>query len=156
MASSQKIGSADFTYQPSGLALQTHLLAVPLLIRPAHGTRVETLASYYEAWNDDRTIRESFIIGDEVEQFFGIIRFDDEPTSLRSMLRYGRLENVTLNYRPDGASGSSYPLKVVNVGGAEGGRVPIIPDRDRFLHAEWEASVLFRRVDGGSLDGLLT
>ena len=156
MASTQITGNADFQYQPAGLGLQKFLLATPMLIRPAHGTRAVVQARYYEAWNDDGTIRESFTIGDDTEEFIGVIRFDDQPDTLRSMLRYGRLEDVTLNYRPDGGSGTSYPLKVISVGGAEGGRVPIIPDRDTHARGHWEATVRFRRVDGGTLDGLLT
>lgn len=156
MASVQRKGSADILYTPLGASPTVFLLAVPLLISPREGFAANRKRRYWEVWNDDGTIRETFALGTTTEEIRGRIRFDDTPDELRAMLEEARWNDVTLTYRPTGAGGPTYPTKLVSVAGAPPGEIVIVPDQSRYVHGEYQTELILRRVDGGSFDSLLT
>jgi hypothetical protein len=147
MSTKKLIGNAGFQY---GAGPTTHQLATPLLwelVPVAVRTR-------FRRWSLDRTAVDTVVIGAGVEDLLTVIRFDDQPVGLRAMLKAG-MDGTQLDYYPDLALATFYPFLLVEVDGADGDEVRIRPDRDRFMHGEWEASVRLRRVDGGTVDGLL-
>lgn len=156
MATKAIVGSADFTYTAQGSTSgSTHQLAAPLLISPSEGFVSRRLRRTFSAWSADLSIREVFTVGDGVDEIEGRIRFEDEPAQLRTMLKEGLENDVTLTYRPNGSTGSSYPAKLVAVDGNESGKIPLRPDRDRFPLGEYQTSIILRRVDGNDFEGLL-
>jgi len=118
-------------------------LLVPLRFR--EGGYGDVQVTFQAVALDQRTMRfETF--GDGAEQAEGTIRFAGDPDLLRAMLRDGAGGTV-LNYYPDLATSTFYPVVLMNHGTV----VLIKPDRDRFGYGEWEVIVILRRVDGGSL-----
>lgn len=146
---------ADFLYTPQGGSATTHLLAVKLLVSPSHGWRSAHKRRRFEAWSADFGSREVFTVGTAVDQITAQIRYDDQPSSLRSMLTEGLENDVTLTYRPTGSGGSTFPSKLVSVGGGEPGEVVLTPDQDRFGLGEHQATIVLRRVDGNDYEALL-
>lgn len=156
MATSQYKGTADILYTPLGGTQLQHLLAVPLLVTPRQGFRSTRRKRRWEVWNDDWTERETFVLGSTaVDEINGIIRMDNEPAALRSLLTEALDNNVSITYRPAGASGASYPCLVVGILGAQEHEIVLTPDRDRFAFGEWQVGLHLRRVDGGTFEGLL-
>lgn len=154
MATKALTGSADFTYTAStGGGVVTHTLATPLLISPQEQFASRRRPRLFQAWNEDGTVREVFTIGTPVDEIDGRIRFENEPAKLRTMLKEGLENDVTLTYRPNGSTGSTYPCKLVSVAG--GDRVELTPDRGRYALGEYETTVRLRRVDGNDFEGLL-
>lgn len=149
MATTQHQGTtAQLTYTPPGGVLTTHLLALPLRdLRPVDA-RVR-----HEWWSGDLTTREVVVIGDGVRELVATIRFDDEPGSLKDLLRAGLEDDVTITYEKV-AGGTSFPFKLLEVVGSDG--VELQPDADRWGLGEWQCRIRIRRVDGGSFDSLLT
>jgi hypothetical protein len=109
----------------------------------------------WEAWSPTGTTRTVFRLDDSVDEIAASIRFDDQPDELLTMLACALEEDATLTYVPV-SGGTEYPMKLVSLAGAEADTVAIRPDRERWAHGEYEAGpMLLRRVDGGSLAGLL-
>lgn len=151
MATAHYKGSADFIYDPADASETVHTLAIPLLISPRSGFLNESRSQRFESWNADMTQREVFTIGDPVYEIEAVIRMDNQPALIQSMMEYALNEDVTIRYRPDGAT--EYPLKVLNAGG-ENGRIVITPDTERFAFGEWQCRFRARRVDGSDFSGL--
>lgn len=154
MATSHYKGSADIEYTPLGGTSTVHDLAIKLLVSRREGFRFRRRARVFSRWKADFTDRETFVIGSKVYEAVFTIRFDDEPDAVRSMLEEALFNDVTLNYRPTGSGGSSYPLRVVSVEGSTE-VVELTPDADRGGYGEWQVRFTARRVDGSSLAGLL-
>lgn len=148
MATRHRKGTARFDFSEPGGSLESHILAVPLLdLQPLER------GSLYEWWSEDLRTSEIVTVGDGVEEFFGTIRFDDQPQALKRMLRLARRSGVTLTYYPD-ENATGIPLRLVSVVGAGQDETPIAPDPDRAAFNEWMARCHFRRVDGGDLSTL--
>jgi hypothetical protein len=142
--------SARILFTPPDEAEETFLLAVPLWdLDPVDA------GARYDWWSWNRKHRETVLVGDGVEEMFGSIRFDDQPVLLKRMLRLALRHNLDLNYqKTDG--GVVYPLKLVAVVGATSqDMTPIFRDPQRTAQNAWASRGHFRRIDGGTLDGLL-
>lgn len=136
-------GDARFGFTPEGGSPTTHLLAVPLMQRtPAD------VVSKYVWWSEDLSTRELIAIGNGVHELTAIIRADDEPAQLKDMLREALHNGVTLTYR-ETAIGTAFPVVLL------GDTAEIFPDRDLYGDGRFEVTIRMRRIDGGSLDGLL-
>ena len=146
MATAHLLRTARFTYTPPGGSPVVHLLALPLRELEVIDSR-----SRYDWWSEDGTSREIVTVGPSVREMVATIRMEDQPNELRAMLRAAIENDVTLNYEPT-TGGTSYPVKVVRVLGGDGG-VQITLDRSR---RGWEARIHIRRVDGGTLDGIIS
>lgn len=151
MATSHYKGSADIIYDPPDASETVHVLAVPILISPRQGFTARSRTQRFEAWTPTLTEREVFTLTDPVYEIEGWIRMDDQYDSLETMLEYALNDDVTLRYRPDGAT--EYPMKILSAGG-DNGEVVITPDTERFAFGEWQARIVGRRVDGSSFSGL--
>jgi len=98
---------------------------------------------------DQRTVRvETF--GGGAEEIACHIRFVGDASNLLDML-VTAVDGEVLDYYPDGTLSLFYPVLVMSFDEM----VSIVPDRDRFGFGEWEVPVILRRVDGGSLAGLV-
>lgn len=155
MATAHLKGAAVLAYTPIGGYETVHLLAVPLLRSQAWGFRSTRRRRRWEAWSADFTEREVFTLGAAVDEIAALIRFENEPDLLRTLLAVALEENATVTYYPTGMDDDGYPLKVVLVDGAAD-EIVLQPDRDRFAFGEWEVALVLRRVDGGTLEGLLS
>lgn len=153
MASAHLYGLAELEADV-GVYTIVHALAVPLMISPAWGFTSTRRRQRWEAWTADGSQREVFVLGQAVHEIQALVRFENEPEQLRSILVAGLEEDATLLYRPHGPLGEEYPLKLLAAGGAPGD-VTLKPDRERFALGEWEVALVLRRVDGGDLEQLL-
>jgi hypothetical protein len=146
MSTRKHYGNAGFKY---GAGPTTHQLAAPLReLRPI------ALQRRYRRWSLDYTAVDTVVIGAGVDDLLAVIRYDDQPAELRAMLKAG-MNGTQLDYYPDLALATLYPFRLVEVQGGSGDEVAILPDRDRFAHGEYEATVRLRRMDGATVDSLL-
>lgn len=146
-------GAAQITYQPLTGPVVVHLLAVPLLVSAAAGFKVALRRKLFTGWNEDETVRETFKLGQQVDEITGTVRFDDQPRELRELIRAGLEDDAAMVYMPYGPSGPDFPCKLVGHPGAQPGEIVLTPDRAGFK--EWRATIVLRRVDGGTWDDLL-
>lgn len=136
----------DLPVDPFGTAVHT-------LANPLAEVRTIDRRRRYDWWAEDLVNREIVFTGAGVTEIMGTIRFEDEPEDLRLMLRLALQYNMTLTYWQNG---DSYPVKLVAVVGAtDADETPLDPDRDRYGYGEWECRVHLRRIDGGTLEGIL-
>ena len=148
MATAALKGNAYFTYTPAGSAAIVHQLAIPLWNK-----RVVDRRARFDWWAEDFNTREVINLATGVYEIDATIRFDNEPTELRYMLRTALQEDLVLYY----TNGATYPVRLVAVlGASDADEVPLDPDRDRHGYGEWECRVQLRRTDGGTLDGAFT
>lgn len=146
MATASLFGNAGFRY---GAGPMTHRLGAPLReLRPI------SVQTRFVQWSLDKRTRDVTVIGDGVDDLAAVIRYDNQPDLLRAMLKAG-INGEVLNYYPDLAGSTFYPLLLIEVEGERGDEVAIRPDRDRHMFGEYEAAVRLRRVDGLTVDGLL-
>lgn len=144
MATSQLQDSASL--EVSGLSV--HNLAVPFKeVVPIDNT------PYFEWWSANLANREVVTIGSGVREALVTIRMENEPDELKALLREAIYSDKTVTYEKT-VGGTEYDFKVVAIIGT-GGAVELQPDRDRYGFGEYECRLHIRRVDGGSLDGLL-
>lgn len=156
MATTQIKGNWDIEYTPQGGSSTVHTLAIPLRRAPDARFKNVRRKRRWEVWNDDFTEREVFTLGSTaVDEITVVIRMDDEPDLLKDMLTEALENDVTINIRPNGSGGTSYPCKVVRIPGASSGEIPVFPDRERYAYGEYEVPMVLRRVDGGTFEGLL-
>jgi hypothetical protein len=141
----------QFDYLASGGASVVHLLGAKLInLEPVD---VESVFGFWALDNIHRDV--VTIDASQVYDLLADIRYDNDPGGLKRMLRRG-LQGATLNYRNTFA-GTVYPVQLVAVVGAsDKDLTPIRPDRDLRHAGNYETRIHIRRVDGGSLDGLLT
>lgn len=152
MATVQRKGAAEIEYD-DGAGGVVHLLAVPLLVSPNAEFRATRRRPLFSSWNADGTVRETFTVGEPVDEILGEVRFDDQPAQLRELIRAGLEDDADLIYRPYGPSGDEFPCKLVGQPGAQPGEIVLTPDRVGFR--EYRAVLILRRVDGGTWDDLL-
>lgn len=149
MATVAKFGNAGFKYTPPGGVLTTHLLAAPLRPVKASYTRRK-----YVRDSLDYTQREVVVVGTGVQDAWFTIRYDNQPTELKTMLRHG-LEGVTLTYYPNLTdTATNYPCTLIELNGSAGDDADILPDTDRWWAKEYMAEVRLRRTSG-TFDALL-
>lgn len=154
MATAHLYGNAELEYDGvSGPVV--HLLAVPLMRVPGDGFQLTAGRLRWESWNAEGTEREVFTLGTEVQEVQATVRYENEPAALLELLRTALEEDAELRYRPHGGAGLEYPVKLVTVVGAPPGRILLKLDRVRWSLGEYEATLLLRRVDGGTLEGML-
>jgi hypothetical protein len=153
MATAHLKGTPRFTYTHPVDGATTHLLALPLSpvreIVPSH--RRER----HDWWAADLVNREVVTIGGGVREVVCTIRMDNQPVELMEMLRVALEDDVTLTYERT-TGGTGFPVRVVEIMGAQGDEIPIEPARARYGGGEWEVAVRLRRTDGGVLDGMFT
>lgn len=150
MASRHLFGAARFRYLAAGGILTELLLAARLIDLEPVDVRTR-----HEFWPADHIHREIVTLAVPVYDVIGTIRYENEPDRLKAMLRRGLYAGSTLEYQ-DREDGPWYPTKLVRVIGATSeNEIPILPDRGRFRFGEYECRIHLRRVDGGTLDGLL-
>jgi hypothetical protein len=140
------LGEARFEYTPVGGSLTTHLLRVEL-------QDVEAMdeIGLHEWWSADKSTRFVVKVGSGVRDVWATVRYDDQPTQLKALLRSALWDNVTVTYREE-SGGTAYPCKVV---ATEGGGAQIRPDRDAPADFKlWEVR-LHLRATTGSFDALL-
>ena len=141
------IGDARFEYTPVGGSLTTHLIRVEL-----QDVEAVDEIGLHEWWSADKSTRYVVKVGSGVRDIWATVRYDDQPTQLKALLRSALHDNVTVTYREE-AGGTQYPCKVV---ATEGGGVQIRPDRDApDVFKLWEVRLHLRRVDGNTFDALL-
>lgn len=153
MATVQRKGAAEIEFNPLSGPNVVHLLAVPLLVSPVAGFQSIRRQAMWSRWNADNTIRETFVLGEAVDEIIGTVRFDDQPGQLRELIRSGTEDDADLIYRPYGPAGEAFPCKLVGQPGAQPGEIILTPDRVGFK--EYTAQLLLRRVDGGTWESLL-
>lgn len=153
MANRIQKGAAEIEYQPLAGPPVVHLLAVPLLVSEAAGFKATQRRKLWTGWNEDQTVRETFKLGTQVDEITGTVRFEDQPRELRELIRAGLEDDVAMTYRPYGPTGVEFPCKLVGHPGAQPGEIVLVPDRRGFK--EWKATIILRRVDGGTFDELL-
>lgn len=146
-------GAAEIEYQPLVGSPVTHLLAVPLLVSATHGFKATLRRRLWTGWSADLTERETYRLGEQVDEIVGTVRFDNQPRELRELIRAGLEDNAAMIYRPYGAVGDDFPCILVDVPGAQPGEIPLVPDRPGFK--EWKVTLRLRRIDGGTFDDLL-
>ncbi len=137
---------SGFKYTPPGGSLTTH----PAKLRLRAGVAAHVQTRYRSIALDQRTIDVVTIDGG-ADELQGVIRFDHDPSALLAMLRHGA-NGVTLTYYPDLDGADSFPFALMNFAEV----VEITADPDRFFAREWETTVWLRRVDGGSIDTLIS
>jgi hypothetical protein len=150
MATSALKGNASIVYDLpiSPFGQVTHQLAAQLL-----QVRVIDRRARYDWWAEDLMTREVVTVGAGVKEIMASVRFENEPDELRELLRLALQYDVELSYTQDSVV---YPVHLVSVEGANSAdETPLTPDRDRYGFGEWECRVHLRRIDGGSLDGLI-
>jgi hypothetical protein len=148
MATSALKGASSLKYTPNGGTETTHVLAIPLWdVQPIdRGER-------HDWWAADLSTREVVTVGDGVRDVLATIRLDNEPLSLKTMLRTALREDTTLTYTQDSVD---YTVRIVAIVGATNSdHVPLQPDRDRLGYGEWEVRIHLRSVDG-SLHGIIS
>jgi hypothetical protein len=151
MATGHLEGAARFRYTPEGGSEIVHLLAVPL--SPVRDIRPSSRVARYDWWAWNNIDRETVTVGSRVPELVVTIRLDDDPVGLLAMLEAALDDDLTLVYQLT-ASGTEFPVRVVEVMDSQGGDLGIVGDRGRFGFGEWEVQVRLRRTDGGSLDGI--
>jgi hypothetical protein len=154
MATEHLYGDAELEYD-SGVYTVVHQLAVPLMVVPADSFQLSRGRQRWESWNADDTLREVFVLGTAVSEIQATVRMENDPEGLMQLLVAGLEEDAELTYRPHGPLGEEYPCKLVGVVGSQGGRVTLKPDRVRWSLGEYEATLVLRRVDGGTFEQLL-
>lgn len=154
MSTRQLRGAAEIEYEDVDGYDVVHLLAVPLLVSPTAGFRSTRERLLFTSWSADKRIRETFILGEPIDEILGEVRFDDQPAELRELIRAGLEDDAPMIYRPYGLAGDDFPCKLVAAGGHSDGRIVLTPDRVGFK--EYRITLQLRRVDGGTWDDLLT
>jgi hypothetical protein len=152
MATAQLKGNAEIEYD-DGVYTVVHLLAVPLLVSPAAGFRSTRRRRLYTTWSADQRIRETFTLGEPVDEIVGTVRFDNQPTELRELIRAGLEDDAAMIYRPYGLTGDEFPCKLVATLDGDAGEIVLTPDRVGFK--EYTVGLVLRRVDGGTFESLL-
>ena len=142
--------TASFSYSnpvsPFGTVSIT--LAIPLWdIQPMD------VRERHDWWATDNSNREIVTVGEaDVYDILATIRFDNEPTELKTMLRLALQYDLTLTYSQNSVN---YPVRLVAIVGAVSpSTTPLSPDRDRHGYGEWEVRVHLRRTDGSNLNSL--
>jgi hypothetical protein len=153
MATAHVKGSATLTYTPTGGTETEHLLAVPL--SPVRDLVPSLRRRRWDWWADDLRSREVVSLESDVSEVVATIRLDDEPVELLALIQDALENDLTLTYTPV-TSGEDFPVRIVEVVGADGDEVVLTPDRDRYGFGEWEVTLRLRRTDGGTLDGVFT
>lgn len=153
MATAALKGAATITYTPDGGVSTIHTLAVPLLISPNYGFARSKIRRLWQSWTPDGRTRETWELATGADEIVGMIRFDDEPTKLTTLLEEALYNNVTLTYSPDGVA--TYDCKLVAIEGAEEGSIQLLPDPQRYGFGEYMVAIRLRLVDGSTWDALL-
>ncbi len=66
----------------------------------------------WTAWSADETVRETFVLGEAVDEIVGVVRFENQPDLLRALIRAGIEDDAAMIYRPYGPSGTAFPWQL--------------------------------------------
>jgi hypothetical protein len=108
------------------------------------GSIAQVQTRYRNVALDQRTIDVIRIAGG-AEEAEGVIRFDNDPDGLLAMLVAGA-DGITLDYYMDLSGSTFYTFALMNYTTPR-----IVPDAQRHGFGEWQADVVLRLIDGGSL-----
>lgn len=125
-----------YTHPVTGQEI-VHPLGAPLRdLRPRHNQWRSVRTSL------DRSVTQVVTIGGGAYEFVGRIRYDALPDSLLDLLIHGA-NGVPVTYWPSIASTVSYTGQIIPDGEAVG----LAPDPDRYMHGEYEATIVLRRAE---------
>lgn len=151
MATSTLHGTdAGFQYTPPAGVLTTHALRLPLREQAPTHTQTRRVR-----WALDKVSRAVVTIGSGAEEISAAIRAEDEPQKLKTLLRHA-LDGVPVTYFPSLAvPGTSFPCALVAIVGANDEDVSLSPDREGWRKGWWEVTGVWRRLDGGTWEGVI-
>ncbi len=125
---------------------QDYLHYLGSTLRDVTPSRPQRVHSFESA--DLTTIRR-VAIGSGVDEVTATLAYDGSPNALLELLAAGR-RGASLEYFPSLANPSeSYPLVLMDASDP-------VPDPDFWWDSRYRATARFRRIDGGSLQGILT